>query len=463
MENLLDELIAIESRAELWQPEVQGSKLWPAIRAGLLSTRIMNKMGWKTIPIAKSSRRNQIKLWRPHLRTLSWMVQHNSQNRYSAFFMTYGLDRFSYYFYERLTQPLIMESSWNGQINAPLWQSSNQVLLEDTFKVWSQLRYRHFPLSATELNAINEFAHQVSIAYEIPDQVAGIANRVKAYLRRMSIMRPVVERIVRQMDSKFALIHMASYMGMLAPMVKLLHEHGITIAEPQHGIATEFHYAYNLPEICVSDPHHVCRQYLPDVFLTHGDYWGSRLRTPSRIVVTGFPRLSEQIENNAGKIEANPKQILIISQFIVIKQLIEITDHLARRFPDHRIIFKLHPLDTTLEPVWASLEQYPNVEIKGLYNIHELIAQSAVIVGYNSTVLWEVLAFPGKRCFFLKSNEIPDSLGQSFSTPGELIDFILNPSSGYASMQAADIWADNWQQRVDNFLKNHVQQLKNRP
>ena len=102
------------------------------------------------------------------------------------------------------------------------------------------------------------------------------------------------------------------------------------------------------------------------------------------------------------------------------------------------------------------MKSYSNIEIIGNYNIYELIAKSNIIIGYNSTTLFEALKFPEKRIFILKNDDIPDEIGYKFSSVDELIEAIKDDTKGYPKVNPEYFWASNWKERFRNFMKDEL-------
>src|SRR5699024_3590183 len=93
------------------------------------------------------------------------------------------------------------------------------------------------------------------------------------------------------------------------PIIAAAKDLGIKVIEFQHGVLTEYHFAYNF-----SDPTKDIN-YIPDKLLTFGEYWGKTERFPKQIEieVCGFPYLNQQLEKHKG-FPKKKKQILYISQ-----------------------------------------------------------------------------------------------------------------------------------------------------
>jgi hypothetical protein len=128
---------------------------------------------------------------------------------------------------------------------------------------------------------------------------------------------------------------------------------------------------------------------------------------------------------------------------------------LARGLPGYRICYKLHPAESPADARFDPLRA-AQVEIVTGGSIHELIASSGIVVGYNSTVLFEVLAFPPRRLFLLDglpfSDSVPAAMGRKFGTLDELLAAIADLSAGYPTIDSRLFWADEPERRLRDFL-----------
>jgi len=180
------------------------------------------------------------------------------------------------------------------------------------------------------------------------------------------------------------------------------------------------------------------------------------IRTPSKKIVVGYPYLNELSGKLIQNISPRGKTILIVSQGTVTERMVNIAKKLSRTFSDYKIIFKLHPGEIPFKERYSLLENLPNIEIIGNYNIYELIAKNNIIIGYNSTTLFEALKLPEKRIFIVKNNEIPDEIGYKFSNIEELIEAIKDNSKGYSKANPEYFWASNWEERFKKFMKDEL-------
>lgn len=447
----LNQLLDIEAHAELWNAEVLGIHLWPSIRTAVLeAVRFPNRKPPAAPPQADRTK-TLLRQWPKHLRTVNSLLF--SKRQFSTVFFKPGLDRIAPYYYRRVANPLLIEASWNGQNDEADWNSQRAILLEDTLKAGLYLQGRLKPLPGNVVHAIHDFAAYVSETFGFPGTQHGYAQRMRVHVQRCLNYRWLLARwVLPRLKSRLAFVHMASYMGIAAPITKALHDEGFIVAEIQHGLTALTDRAYNFPDVCLQQSH-PAQHYLPDIFLTFGDFWAENVRIPARKVPIGFPLLAESVARLAD-VQANSQHVLVISQWTISERLVEVVAQAARMLPNYRFLYKLHPREAHLP--FDALRDLPNVELVTSGNVHDWIARCGIVVGYNSTVVAETLAFPNKRLFILQNDDLPKGMGYEFADAAALADAVGNPNTGYPAINPRNFWADNWQERIDSFLSEYI-------
>ena len=179
-------------------------------------------------------------------------------------------------------------------------------------------------------------------------------------------------------------------------IVKAAKDLNIEVIELQHGTITDYHLGYSYPFKTRMNSEIA---YFPDKILTFGDYWLSSKSSPilrENIIPIGFPYFESQ-SREFMDFDVNDNQILFISQGVIGKDLSKIAYEFARKMPDYRVIYKLHPGEYE---TWR--QNYPDL-VNELYNfkvidnsktpLYELFAKSKYQVGAFSTAVYEGLMF----------------------------------------------------------------------
>jgi hypothetical protein len=460
--SFLDPYLDLEDRYTLWEAEVAGVKLWPAVRTLVFNTILERHMGHQPAHHRTSpfKRITVPAIWPKYLWTAAFALRRRRDPVHSVLFFTSArpsaVPIYSHY-YERIPNSLVAEYSWNGITSAYRRSDQLTLILQDPFILWAYLRARFTSQLPHEVTRMREFATLVSRQFDVPDLEDSIVKRVKLYVSVAPILQALIaDYLLPRLRSKLAFVNLASYMGLYAIIVKLLHELGFTVVEVQHGTVYDAHFAYNYSPQVLQDTGHPSRNYLPDLFLSYGHNWLHHVRVPFQCLVIGNPRLWQVVDQVSSGSRVNTNQILVVSEGSLTGKLVDLTIHLARSFPEQVIIFKLHPAEIGFRERYLALRDLPNVRIKSIESVYELIAESGIIVGATSTVMYEVLAFPGKRTFILENDLVPNTIGTKFTTPDELVALIANEGTGFPTAPAEGFWASDWQTRTNAFIHAYV-------
>lgn len=470
----MDKILEKEEKYNLWDFRIDSLNLWPLIRSSIFSKYEMSKRGYtKPHYVANKYTMLSPKLWMQHLRTFN-LLNFNSTCFDVLFFGSTAAARYfnkekKFYenrlywkYFESFSKPLNFENNFQGFFPNVLPKYENTFIFETLnilLKLNAEINKKN--MNTIKKNEIAPFLKAVNSAFPgiVPNDY--IEKVIIKILNGFPIIKQFYfNKILPRIGNKIAFVHCASYLGGKAILTKILHLAGFKVIEVQHGFVSKEHYAYNYPLSFIEDNQHQCREYFPDYLLMFGDYWAKNIRTPSKKIVVGYPYLNELSERLIKNISPGGKIILVVSQGTVTKNMVNIAKKLSRAFSDYRIIFKLHPGEIPFKERYNSLKSYSNIEIIGNYNIYELIARANIIIGYNSTTLFEALKFPEKRIFIQKNNDVPNEIGYKFFNVDGLIKAIKDNSKGYPKAKPEYFWASNWEERFTNFARNHLS-LKN--
>jgi hypothetical protein len=282
-------------------------------------------------------------------------------------------------------------------------------------------------------------------------------NKIKKILNNTEIKlkyhKKYFEKMMKKIQPKIIFFRTGYYGGFNAYYIKWAKKMGIKTAEFQHGVVSKMHPAYNYGAGLINSEEY--KKYIPDYFLTYGNYWNREIRIPGKAYTIGNPHFHESIKNYKN-IKEETDTIMIVSQGIITKDFVNIAEFLANKFKNKKIIFKLHPGEVPFEERYKSLYNYSNVEVKKEGDIYELLAKYENIVASFSTVVFEALAF-NKRIYILKNkysdNYIPENLGIRFDNNEELADLIITRNYNENDNNIEYYFNSNWKKNYDNFLK----------
>lgn len=164
---------------------------------------------------------------------------------------------------------------------------------------------------------------------------------------------------------------------------------GARVVELQHGFISKYHLGYSWPgqEFV---PH------MPDELWCFGRYWAETTPLPSSVQtrVIGAPYIARMAAENQQ--ERDPKQVVFNSQGVIGKLLFDIAVETARRRPDLKVIFRLHPSEAldVYETRLVGVGSVPsNFSLSHRTpNIFALQAATGIQVGAFSTTLFEGMA-----------------------------------------------------------------------
>lgn len=290
-----------------------------------------------------------------------------------------------------------------------------------------------------------------------------IEDTIMFYAAKYPRERRRYERFLRQRRVRAAFVEDASYGGQPA-LIDACRACGIRVGEFQHGLVSRHHPAYNYGRSFFSCPD--LRSTLPDYYLTFGQYWSERTRTPSVKVAIGYPFL--EFATTAGRInrDARPVVLLVsdgtLPQFYrdAVVTLVQ-SDDLQRA----DIVLKLHPGEVPyVESRYGDLREHRNVTLETYRSVYDLLGVAAVVIGCYSTVLYEAQAFGHSPLVY--ANELARAhldLDQFtvFSDLKGMVTLVAQTlqrdrSLGATSGPNRHLWADRPVERWRAFLREEI-------
>jgi len=273
--------------------------------------------------------------------------------------------------------------------------------------------------------------------------------------KRLKYRKRYFLKLLNKIKPKVLFLNTAHYGGE-SYMIKWAKEKGIITAEFQHGVVSKMHPAYNYGDAILNSEEY--RKYTPDYFLTYGEYWNKQIKIPGKTYVVGNPHFHESIKRYKG-IKEEKNTILIVSQWTLTKEFVEIAKYLASEFKDKKIIFKMHPKEMKNYNLIKPLEAFRNIDIQKDGDIYELLAKYESIVACYSTTVFEALAF-NKRIYILDNsyskNYIPKEIGIRFKNFTELRDLIKNKVKNENKQDIEYYFNSNWKENYKKFIEQEI-------
>lgn len=272
--------------------------------------------------------------------------------------------------------------------------------------------------------------------------IAEIADREA----NRELARPLVERefsrLLRRTRAKVLILEDASY-GSHASLVALAKERGVLVVEPQHGWIGSSHPAYNFGA-AMSDP--ALARLLPDVLLTFGEFWGGELRFPGRIVPVGKAHL-DSLSAGTEPVTDRAREVLVVSSVGHPEATDDFVVRLRRLLPSEwRVSFRPHPSERgAIASRYPKLDAEDGVLVDEEEDVYRSLARVRVVVGVESTVLFEALKF-GCTVVVRESATTPYYVGDVLGDPvpddvgPELVVRRLEEGAGRSGVPLDAIW-----------------------
>jgi hypothetical protein len=359
------------------------------------------------------------------------------------------IDRITGGFYDFFEEPLVFEQAHQGRFFRQIKNlRHDNVHLYSTISLFAKATelLNHFSASKAPQKRTYELAQKVESLSEGLLSKTETINNLNRMHRKKGFFDFFAKKLSNLISGKKAFIHCCSYLGIGAYFVFALHRYGFTVIEPQHGYIGPNHRAYNYPKEIFNLPG--VQKVFPDYFLTFGEKWGQDISIPSKVLPVGHKYLEDYVKTNQPK-KDDGSNILVVSKGTVTEQMVEIAKTVATAFPEKKIIYKLHPGEIPFKERYQELEGFTNIEIIGFENILPLIAKAKYIVGYNSTTLFEALAFPGKVIFCPPNSYTCGQKGFNFfETSEQLVQMIRKEQGNISDGVAEEYWSPNWASNV---------------
>lgn len=284
-----------------------------------------------------------------------------------------------------------------------------------------------------------------------------IYNDIKNILikisKRMSISFWMYRQFLKIKKPKVIIVEDAHYFGHFSLLVEAK-KLGIKTVEYQHGYIGLAHPAYNYHENIFNG----IKAYLPEYFLTHGNYWSEVSRTPSQKVHIGLADISNKIERiKISKKTSN--KILFISGGTVFQELNQLIERSLKPLKDlgYEILLRPHPSEIPAVEIRYSNLMNQGVKIDAS-NLYDILQEVEIVVGMEvSTVLYEAVCFTNK-VYMMNTKYTnfyePKSAFIPFNDDLELVKNIKE--SKVLEKDVNYFWDSNWKENYTNFIENTI-------
>jgi hypothetical protein len=363
-------------------------------------------------------------------------------------------NRLSEYFANEFhSEATIIEESVSFTYRRP--RTFEKVYTNDDIVIRMKLSSKFVSLSKTDLNTIGQFIEFLKINFPYSFQDKFKWDKMKALLTRLckefSKKYSLYEKLYQKVEPKIIFIEAASYGYGYVPMILAAKKRGIKVVEYQHGLVSLNHPAYNFhPEIL--DEY---KKYMPEFFLTYGQYWKDNCRLPVPVILIGNPFLSQILEktNQYSKKE----QFLYASGAVDPELTVQRVFYLESLIKPlgFTLVFRPHPSELNrLENVYKPImDSHIKVDRQNLY---DTLSESKFVFSDFSTVLLEALAF-GCTPIVLKTKgseaylNYPDIL--FINKIEDISDIIVKFEN--KSYNTENLWEKNWKVNFHTFINSN--------
>lgn len=306
---------------------------------------------------------------------------------------------------------------------------------------------------------LDNFVTQINEIYKMKFDLDSLEHVIQYCVASHIRYRDYYKKVLKKTRPKAIMVYPHYDEHMFSAIAAAKHMK-IKVIEIQHG-------RINAHEAYWYEDQNTIGKLLPDYFFAYGEWWVEQTKMPVdvKLIVTGSTYLDAQM--NQLSTQVYEKKILSI--FSGIQTGLALTKFIVNNYEmltnmNIEIWYKLHPNEFK---IWSTA--YPelrnNAKIKVITNemsTYKIINDSDFILGINSTVFFEALAFKNKKIFILEDGDIKsmeplilNGYAYKFKTANELKNLIENE---YVTINSDkfEFWKDNAIMEVRRQINNVI-------
>ncbi|MBN1521884.1 MAG: hypothetical protein JW928_05060 [Candidatus Aureabacteria bacterium] len=243
-------------------------------------------------------------------------------------------------------------------------------------------------------------------------------------------------------------------------IAKWAKDRDIWVCELQHGLISGNHAAYNYGKAIFDSS--VYNEYLPDYFLSYGEYWNDLIQLPVEKITIGNPNYWENTKTS-GLYEKRDARIylLVISGGKSAGAIKRLVADLAQISDEKRVkvFFRPHPYERlVLKDLFPDIVENDRITIDDSEDVYQSLGRSDFVAGNYSTVLFEAIGIC-KSVFVIDQPAtdlyIPQGVIKRFSSAEELLGLIesYDPSE---NIDKNAVWQTDWESRYRHFIEGLI-------
>lgn len=436
--------------------------MWPIIRTYILQDIIQKRFSQK-YPLTNSPRLMKRDIAPYTFGTLKGLINLFSCYDYLVFNKLAGcslkkegkwFNRISDYFIETQEKTLVLDHSFNFNYKHPRYPkyTASHDLIKIIADIYGKICSN---VTTKDLQTIRQLLLYLKTHCQISLE-DDFCNFLEKLLLKTSLRlkhaKPLYVALFNRTKPKILFMEDASY-GVESYIIKWAKGAGITVAEFQHGMVSSLYPAYCYGKAIHDSPEY--KQYLPDYFLTYGQYWSDVINYPAKIVTIGNPHITTTISKLKSKCAKYANGILIATDPGSPQQYANLAIELANRLDDRfTISVKTHPLETPfLDERYPMLRNHPRINLVPDGDIYEHLSDNQYCISSFSTVLFEALAL--NKIVFLFDNEytnihVPSYVGTRFRDTDQLIALLSEEKKQF--IDSNYFFNRKWKENYSSFL-----------
>ncbi|OGV37084.1 MAG: hypothetical protein A2X48_04540 [Lentisphaerae bacterium GWF2_49_21] len=320
------------------------------------------------------------------------------------------------------------------------------------------LAFGRLPHKSKDIKAAADFTSYISnrilelfkITLE-EDQLKFLSTSLTRHMTRLKYELGIYRFILRRISPKIVIFEDASY-GRIGHLVRLAKSMGIKTAEMQHGLVSRGHYPYNYADTILESKEY--KEYLPDYFLSYGDWWKSQINLPSEIVPVGNPHLDAMTSKRKIDIQ---NSILVLSDGEKFEDFLGLAKEIDKLSTGYKVKVRPHPVER--EKVFNLYgASVGNIIVDHNDNLYDTLSKSYAVIGEYSTALYEATCYTNN--VFIRDNIItsfflPDAPFKKFKGIDDLSS-MLSSNIKLEQKYFEGMWAENWKDRYSSFISKTI-------
>jgi hypothetical protein len=230
---------------------------------------------------------------------------------------------------------------------------------------------------------------------------------------------------------------------------------GVRVAEPQHGLISRGHDAYNYAEALRSSPEF--RRYLPHDLLGYGRWWCEQVNVPVEKHIIGHPHYIEQRASAAVGPSSVKRDVLFLSDGFEFDRYLALARALQPLVGERlRVVVRPHPLERQRIHAQIPADLPGDVAIDRERDIYPALGRSAAVVSEVSTGLFEAVGLADRVLMWATPKSLyscPERPFESFADAEDLARKLLTPAAPVRGAEVEAIWASDWRGNYRRYVE----------